>query len=185
MRRASLRGVLFGTLTAALLSADIPTGAAQELPQGGGPVPPVRRGANGQIEVVPPDHATHPQAGQHSVAPATTAPKPAPPAPIPHRAVPVARSTAPPGPLRPLIMVAPVTPHTPDTTPPGATVATYSVMMSDGSPFTGTVRFGPPYYDGNGVFALSGNKIIVNPGGPGLGPNKTTITDHITLEAIP
>jgi hypothetical protein len=35
------------------------------------------------------------------------------------------------------------------------------------------------------VFALSANKIIVNPGGPGLGPNKTTITNHITLEAIP
>jgi len=83
-------------------------------------------------------------------------------------------------------MVAPVTPHVPDTTPRGATVATYSVMMSNGSAFTGTVRFGPPYYDANGVFALSGNnKIIVNPGGPGLGPNRTTMTDHITLEAIP
>ena len=82
-------------------------------------------------------------------------------------------------------MVAPVIPHVPDTTLRGATVATYSVMMSDGSPFTGTVRFGPPYYDGNGVFALSGNKIVVNPGGPGLGPNRTTMTDHITLEAIP
>jgi hypothetical protein len=185
VRRANPRWVLFGTLAAAVLWADIPTGAAQELPQGGGPVPPVRRGANGQIEVVPPDHATRPPAGKHSAARATTAPKPAPLPPIPHRAVPVARSAAPPGPPRPVITVAPVTPHVPDRTPRGATVATYSVMMSDGSPFTGTVRFGPPYYDGNGVFALSANKIIVNPGGPGLGPNKTTITNHITLEAIP
>ena len=185
MRRASLRWVLRGTLAAAMLSADIPTSPAQELPQGGGPVPPVRRGANGQIEVVPPDHATRPPAGKHSVAPATTAPKPAPLPPIPHHAVPVARSTAPPGPPRPVIMVGPVTPHVPDTTPRGATVATYSVTMSDGSPFTGTVRFGPPHYDGTGVFALSGNKIIVNPEGLGLGPNRTTITDHITLEAIP
>ena len=86
---------------------------------------------------------------------------------------------------RPVIMVAPVVPHVPDTAPRGATVASYSVRMSDGSPFTGTVQFGPPYYDGKGVFALSGNKIIVNPGGPGLGPNRTTITDHITLEATP
>lgn len=84
-----------------------------------------------------------------------------------------------------MIIVAPVTPRVPDTTPRGATVATFSVMMSDGSPFTGTVRFGAPYYDGKGVFALSGNKIIVNPDGPGLGPNRTTITNHITLEAIP
>jgi hypothetical protein len=57
--------------------------------------------------------------------------------------------------------------------------------MSDNSQFTGTVRFGAPYYDNKGVFALRGNSIIVNPKGPGLGPNKTTITDHITLEAIP
>ena len=84
-----------------------------------------------------------------------------------------------------MIIVAPVTPQVPDTTPRGATVATFSVMMSDGSPFTGTVRFGAPNYDGKGVFALSGNRIIVSPDGPGLGPNRTTITNHITLEAIP
>jgi hypothetical protein len=57
--------------------------------------------------------------------------------------------------------------------------------MSDGSPFTGTVRFGAPYYDGGGVFALSGNKVIVTAGGPGLGRDRRTITKHITLEAIP
>ena len=72
----------------------------------------------------------------------------------------------------------------PDTTPLGAVVATYSVTMSDGSPFTGTVQFGAPYFDSGGIFALSGNSIIVNPKGPGVGPNMTTITDHITLEAI-
>jgi hypothetical protein len=57
--------------------------------------------------------------------------------------------------------------------------------MSDGSPFTGSVVLGAPYYGGKGVFALSGNKIIVNPDGPGLGPTKTTTTHHITLETIP
>jgi len=47
------------------------------------------------------------------------------------------------------------------------------------------VRFGPPYYDNDGRFALAGSNIIVNPDGPGIGPNKATMTDHITLEAIP
>jgi hypothetical protein len=72
----------------------------------------------------------------------------------------------------------------PDTTPRGAVVATYEVAMSDGTPFTGTVRFGAPFYDSGGVFALSGRSIVVNPAGPGIGPNLTSITDHITLEAI-
>jgi hypothetical protein len=57
--------------------------------------------------------------------------------------------------------------------------------MSDNSPFTGTVQFGPPSYDNKGKFALRGNAIIVNPNGPGIGPNRTTIIEHITLEAIP
>lgn len=76
-------------------------------------------------------------------------------------------------------------PKVPDTLPRGAVVATYSVGMSDNSPFAGTVRFAAPYYDSNGKFALDGNKIIVNPNGSGIGPNKTTIIDRITLEAIP
>jgi len=84
-----------------------------------------------------------------------------------------------------VITVTPTTPELPDTTPVGTVVATYTVKMSDGSPFTGTVGFGAPYYDAGGIFALSGNRIIVNPGGPGLGPNMTTVTDHITLEALP
>jgi hypothetical protein len=56
--------------------------------------------------------------------------------------------------------------------------------MSDNSPFVGTVRFGPPHYDDNGKFTLDGSKIIVNPDGPGIGPNRATVTNHITLEAI-
>jgi hypothetical protein len=84
-----------------------------------------------------------------------------------------------------VIIVAPNVPRVRDTAALGSIVASYSVRMSDGSPFAGTVRFGPPHYDNKGVFALSGNNIIVNPDGPGIGPNKTTITDHITLEAVP
>ena len=82
-----------------------------------------------------------------------------------------------------MITVTPNAPTIPDTTPLGAVVATFAVAMSDGSPFTGTVSFGAPYYDAGGIFAISGNNIIVNPAGPGVGPNMNTITDYITLEA--
>ena len=82
-------------------------------------------------------------------------------------------------------MIEPQAPKVPDTTPRGAVVATYEVRMSDGSRFTGTVRFGPPHYDGKGMFALSGNRIIVNPKGPGLGPNNATTTRYFTLETVP
>jgi hypothetical protein len=82
-------------------------------------------------------------------------------------------------------MVTPVVPRISDTTPRGAVVASYSVVMSDGSPFTGAVRFAAPHYDSQKVFALSGGKIIVNPSGPGLVPGKTTVTHHITLETVP
>jgi Concanavalin A-like lectin/glucanases superfamily len=74
----------------------------------------------------------------------------------------------------------------PDSTPKGAVVGTYAITMSDGSPFSGTVAFGSPYFDNSGVFSLvaaspSSGQIIVNPAGPGVGPNLAAITDHITL----
>jgi hypothetical protein len=84
-----------------------------------------------------------------------------------------------------VIEVRPNTPRAPDIAPSGTVVARYSVRMSDNSPFTGTVRFGPPYYDNDGRFALRDSNIIINPSSPGIGPNRGTITDNITLEAIP
>jgi hypothetical protein len=82
----------------------------------------------------------------------------------------------------------PGSPTIPDTTPLGATVATYQVTMSDASPFVGTFGFGPPNHDAGGVFALSGTNtagnIIVNPAGPGVGPNMGTITENISLVAV-
>jgi hypothetical protein len=156
-----------------LLLADATAGRAQELPSGGGVMPELRRRANGQIEVVPTRTGTSPAAS-----------------PLRRNGAPPAvRVTAPPavsaGLLRPVIEVRPNIPKVPDTAPGRTVVARYSVKMSDNSPFTGNVRFGPPYYDGNGRFALTDNNIIINPNGPGIGPNKGTITDHITLEAIP
>jgi hypothetical protein len=165
-----------------LLLADAAAGRAQELPSGGGPMPGLRRGANGQIEVIPTNPATRRPPDRASSAPAAP--------PLSRGEAPAAvRVTAPPpvlaGPLRPVIEVRPNTPRVQDTVPGGTVVARYSVRMSDNSPFTGTVRFGPPHYDDNGKLALAGSNIIVNPDGPGIGPNAATMTDHITLEAIP
>jgi hypothetical protein len=145
-------------------------------------MPELRRGANGQIEVLP----THPAPRQ---TPGRASTSPAPPPPSGGSAPPPVRVAVPPrlpaGPLRPVIEVRPKTPRVRDTAPGGTVVARYAVRMSDNSPFTGTVRFGPPYYDNNGRFALVDGNIIVNPDGPGIGPNTATVTDHITLEAIP
>ena len=87
-----------------------------------------------------------------------------------------------------IITVTPNTPQIPDTTSAGAVVASYTVTMSDGSPFVGTVGFGAPNFDAGGIFALRGSpasgNVIVSPTGPGVGPNLGTITDHITLIAM-
>jgi hypothetical protein len=95
---------------------------------------------------------------------------------------------SPPAPAQaPVITVTPNTPQVPDTTSAGAVVATYTVTMSDGSPFVGTIGFGPPNFDAGGIFSLTGSptsgSVIINPSGPGIGPNLSTITDQITLTA--
>jgi hypothetical protein len=103
-------------------------------------------------------------------------------------AITVQITAPPPSPPTVMITVTPNTPQLPDTTPVGAVVATYTVTMSDGSPFVGTIVFGPPNFDAGGIFALTGSptggNIIVNPNGPGVGPNLSTVTDHITLIAM-
>jgi Domain of unknown function (DUF4082) len=52
--------------------------------------------------------------------------------------------------------------------PLGSVVATIVASWSDGTPFTGTLSFAPPYSNNQGVFAISGNKLILNPAGPGV-----------------
>ena len=183
---AALRLAL--ALSLAVLVADIAASNAQELPSGGGPLPSLRRGANGQIEVIPAETATRSPSSKRTGTPAPAAPRTSSPrvggdVAAPKLRAPV-RVLLPAGP-QPVITVSPNAPSVPDTTRRGAVVASYSVKMSDNSPFAGTVRFGPPYYDSKGKFALRDNKIIVNPNGPGIGPNRATVTDHVTLEAIP
>ena len=67
-----------------------------------------------------------------------------------------------------IITFDPASPTVPDNTARGAIIATVNVTWSDGSPFTGSLDFGPPFGDDGGKFALSGKQIIVNPKGPGL-----------------
>jgi hypothetical protein len=83
------------------------------------------------------------------------------------------------GPL-PIVTVNPAMPNISDTTPLGATVAIISVVMDDGTPWTGTLSLST---NPNGIFALSGNSIIVNPAGPGVGPNAATQLDTIVVVA--
>lgn len=57
---------------------------------------------------------------------------------------------------------------------PGTLISTVRVVWTNGAPFTGTIAFTTPYGDDDGVFALSGNDIIVNPDGPGTGSDGGT-----------
>jgi hypothetical protein len=66
--------------------------------------------------------------------------------------------------------------------PLGSVVATIAASWSDGCPFAGTLSFGPPYSNNQGVFAISGNNLIVNPSGPGLSSNANT-TQNVTIVA--
>ena len=166
----------FAVLPWLVLGAMAHASLAQQLPPGGEQIPQLRRGGDGQIEAVRPNIVAPAEGIRHGSAPAAGQRA------HPSRANRV-RSRAVASPPRPVITVTPSTPQIPATAPRGTVVAHYSVTMSDGSPFAGTVRFGAPYFDANGVFALSGNSIIVNPNGLGLGPNKATITTNITLEA--
>jgi hypothetical protein len=74
----------------------------------------------------------------------------------------------------------PPNPSIPKTARGGTTVATVIARWSDGTPFSGTLAFGPPYWNAGGAFAISGNKLIVNPNGPGVAAGETT---HVTIVA--
>jgi hypothetical protein len=76
----------------------------------------------------------------------------------------------------------PANPSIVSSAPSGTTVATINASWSDGSPYTGTLSFGPPYSNDNGKFAISGNQLIINPAGPGLAADGGT-TQHATIVA--
>jgi Domain of unknown function (DUF4082) len=81
-----------------------------------------------------------------------------------------------------IISFNPPNPSIPSNTPPGSGVATISASWSDGTPFTGTLGFGPPYSNDHGIFAISGDKLIINPEGPGVSALSRT-TQNVSITA--
>jgi hypothetical protein len=80
------------------------------------------------------------------------------------------------------LTISPQMPSVPDSAPVGTVVATVTAAWSDGSPFTGTLSFGPPYNDDGGTFALSGNKLIISPTGLGIMGDGGTV-QNVTIVA--
>jgi uncharacterized protein DUF4082 len=76
----------------------------------------------------------------------------------------------------------PPNPTIPANAVPGTAVASVTVTWTDGSPFTGTLSFAAPNGNDNATFALSGNNIVVNPSGPGVGADGGT-TQNVTIQA--
>ncbi len=73
----------------------------------------------------------------------------------------------------------------PASTPKGATVATVQGVWSNADPFTGTYAFTSPYGTGSpasGTFALSGNNVVIDQNGPGVGFDGGT-TQNISVSA--
>ena len=76
----------------------------------------------------------------------------------------------------------PPSPSVPSNAPAGTAIATINAVWSDGTAFSGTLSFGPPYSNDNATFAVSGNQLIVNPVGPGLSADGGT-TQNVTIVA--
>ena len=76
----------------------------------------------------------------------------------------------------------PPNPSIPANAPLGTVVTTINPTWSDGSPFTGTLSFAQPYSNDQGVFAISGNNLILNPAGPGVSSDANT-TQQVTIAA--
>jgi hypothetical protein len=62
----------------------------------------------------------------------------------------------------------PPSPNILPNSPRGTVVTTITPAWSDGTPFTGTLDFGPPHHNDGGTFAISAYKLIINPAGPGV-----------------
>lgn len=82
-----------------------------------------------------------------------------------------------------LLKFNPPNPSIPANTPLGSVVATVNATWSDGSPYTGTLSFAQPYSNDHGVFAISGNSLIINPSGPGLSADANTV-QNVTVVAM-
>jgi hypothetical protein len=76
----------------------------------------------------------------------------------------------------------PANPSIASNAPAGTVVTTITASWSDGTPFTGTLSFGPPNSNDQATFTVSGNQLIVNPDGPGLSGDGDT-TQLVTIVA--
>lgn len=74
----------------------------------------------------------------------------------------------------------PPNPSVPSNAPAGTVVATITAAWSNGTPFTGSLSFGPPYSNDNGTFAISGANLITT--GVGLSSDTNT-TQNVTIVA--
>jgi Domain of unknown function (DUF4082) len=81
-----------------------------------------------------------------------------------------------------ILSVNPATPSITSSAPLGSVVATINASWSDGNPFIGTLAFAPPYSNGQGVFAISGSNLIIDPAGPGVSTDVNT-TLNVTIVA--
>jgi hypothetical protein len=117
--------------------------------------------------------------------PAFVAPAPPPPGPPPPPPAPPPPPPPSPPPVTTTLTVTQLFSPVPSTTPLGTVIATVAVTNSDGSVFAGRIFFTAPHYDWGGVFALSGNRIILNPNGPGISQVIGLVTDYVSLDATP
>jgi hypothetical protein len=76
----------------------------------------------------------------------------------------------------------PPKPSIPSNAPANTVVAKVIASWSNGSPFTGTLSFGPPYSNDAAIFAISGNDLIINPSGSGVSSDANT-TQNVTIVA--
>ena len=77
----------------------------------------------------------------------------------------------------------PANPSIASDAPLGSVVATIDATWSDGSPFTGSLSFAPPYSNDQGVFAISGNNLIIVESPGGISPPGAPRTVHDPLES--
>ena len=80
----------------------------------------------------------------------------------------VAFTSTDPAPPHLVLSFNPPSPNILPNSPAGTVLTTMTPAWSDGTPFTGTLDFGPPHYNDGGTFAISANKLIINPAGPGV-----------------
>jgi len=89
---------------------------------------------------------------------------------------------------QPVISVVPAAPSIDDSAAKGATVYTVGVILDNGAPYLGSLVFGPPNGNANGIFAIEPNGttqgswlVVIDPAGPGI--NQGPVTDHTTVVA--